>query len=69
MQGADVPGRAGRWRALLGLVWRAGRWRAAALAALVLAVGLLPTAAILLVGALARAIPAAAGPGGDAGPA
>ncbi|MBV9109996.1 MAG: ATP-binding cassette domain-containing protein [Gemmatimonadetes bacterium] len=39
------------------------------MAALVLAAGLLPTAAILLVGALVRAIPDAVQPGGDAGPA
>ncbi|HYR11952.1 MAG TPA: hypothetical protein VEQ60_29480, partial [Longimicrobium sp.] len=69
MPGAATGSRAGRWRALLALLWEAGRARTAALAALVLAVGLLPTGAILLVGALVRAIPAAAGPGGDAGPA
>jgi ATP-binding cassette subfamily B protein len=51
-------GRPARWRALLDLLWRAGRWRVAALGALVLGVGLLPTGVILLTGALARAVPA-----------
>ena len=46
-----------RWRALLHLLWRAGRWRVAAFGALVLGVGLLPTAVILLTGVLARAVP------------
>jgi ATP-binding cassette subfamily B protein len=48
-----------QWRALLGLLLRTGRWRMAGLAGLVLAMGLLPTAAILLTGALVHAIPGA----------
>jgi ATP-binding cassette subfamily B protein len=56
------------WRALLALLWRAGRWRVAVLAALVLAVGLLPTGVMLLTGALVHAIPGAVGHGlGSAG--
>jgi ATP-binding cassette, subfamily B, bacterial len=51
---------AGRWRALLGLLWSASRGRVAVFGALVVALGLLPTAVILLTGALVAAIPAAA---------
>ncbi|HVH11783.1 MAG TPA: ABC transporter ATP-binding protein/permease, partial [Longimicrobium sp.] len=69
MPGLTTSDRAGRWRALLGLLWQAGGARTGALGALVLVVGLLPTGAILLVGALVRAIPAAVQPGGDPGPA
>ncbi|HET7460099.1 MAG TPA: hypothetical protein VFJ82_02580, partial [Longimicrobium sp.] len=62
---------AARWRALLAQLWRASRLRLALFGALVLAAGLLPTAAIVLTGALAAAIPAAArqglgSPGGHA---
>ena len=54
------PGTAlSRWRALLGLLWRAGRGRAALFGVLVLAAGVLPTAVILLTGALVEAIPGA----------
>jgi ATP-binding cassette subfamily B protein len=52
-----------RWRALAGLMWSASRWRVAAFAAAVLAVGLVPTAVILLTGALVGAIPGAVGSG------
>jgi ATP-binding cassette subfamily B protein len=52
-------GRAARWRALLGLLWSGGRGRVAGFAALIAVVGLLPTALILVTGALVRAIPAA----------
>jgi ATP-binding cassette subfamily B protein len=69
MRRPATPSRAGRWRALLGLLWEAGRSRTAALVPLVLAVGMLPTGVILLVGALVRAIPDAVRAGGDAGPA
>jgi ATP-binding cassette, subfamily B, bacterial len=55
---ARLPGLA-RWRALLGLLWRAAGWRMAPFFALVLASGALPNAAILLTGALVAAVPAA----------
>ncbi|HYH78667.1 MAG TPA: ATP-binding cassette domain-containing protein [Longimicrobium sp.] len=55
-----------RWRAFLGLLWSAARWRAARFGAVVLLVGLLPTAVILVTGALVRAIPAAVAHGLDA---
>jgi ATP-binding cassette subfamily B protein len=48
-----------RWRALLGLLWSASRWKLAGFGALVVLAGVLPTAAIVLTGALVRAIPAA----------
>jgi len=48
-----------RWRALLDLLWRAGRWRVPLFAGLLLAAGLLPTAVILLTGALVDALPGA----------
>ncbi|HEX8904078.1 MAG TPA: hypothetical protein VF771_04510, partial [Longimicrobiaceae bacterium] len=48
-----------RWRAFLGLLRSAGGPRAAVFAALVVLAGLLPTAVILLTGALVRAIPSA----------
>src|SRR5215213_3069770 len=51
---------ASRWRFLLQLLWRAAGGRALLFCALVLLVGLLPTAVILLTGALVSAIPAAA---------
>jgi ATP-binding cassette subfamily B protein len=57
-----------RWRAFLALLWRAERWRVALFGALVLAVGLLPTAVILVTGRLVAAIPAAVA-GGLRGPA
>jgi ATP-binding cassette subfamily B protein len=50
---------AGRWRALLGLLWRAARWKAVLFGGVTVAVGLLPTFMILLTGALIQAIPAA----------
>jgi ATP-binding cassette subfamily B protein len=53
------PTQPARWRALLGLLWRAGRGRAAWFAFLVLLTGLIPTAIILVTGALVAAIPAA----------
>jgi amino acid adenylation domain-containing protein len=57
-----------RWRALLGLLWRAAPGRTAALGALVLLVGALPTGVVLATGALVRAIPGIAGEGlGGAG--
>ena len=59
-------GGAARWRAFLGLLREEGDGRVAAFAALVLAVGLLPTAALILTGRLAASIPAAAA-GGAAG--
>ena len=46
-----------RWRALLELLWSAARWRVVAFAALVLVVGLLPTAVLLATGALLHAVP------------
>ena len=46
-----------RWRALLGLLWAAGRWRLVALVVLTVGTGLLPTALMLLTGALIHAIP------------
>jgi ATP-binding cassette subfamily B protein len=49
----------GRWRALLGLLWRAERGRMLVFGVLVAIVGILPTAAILVTGALVRAIPGA----------
>jgi ATP-binding cassette, subfamily B, bacterial len=54
-----------RWRALLGLFWSAGRGRTLFFGAMVLAVGLLPTAAMVLTGALVAALPAAARGGLD----
>jgi len=48
-----------RWRALLGLMWAAGRWRLVAFAVLVVGTGLLPTALMLVTGALIHAIPGA----------
>jgi ATP-binding cassette subfamily B protein len=48
-----------RWRALLGLLREAGRRRLVLLAGLVLAVGVLPTVAILATGSLIRSIPGA----------
>ncbi|HEV2150056.1 MAG TPA: ABC transporter ATP-binding protein [Longimicrobiaceae bacterium] len=51
--------RLARWRALLGLLWRAARWRAAGFGVLLLVMGLLPTAVILATGALVRSIPGA----------
>jgi ATP-binding cassette subfamily B protein len=56
-----------RWRALLGLLRDAGRARLALFGALMLTVGLLPTAAILLVGRLAAALPAVVAGAGRAG--
>jgi ATP-binding cassette subfamily B protein len=55
--------RAGRWRALLGLLAAAGRGTLAAFALLVLAAGLLPTAMILATGAFVQALPSVAGQG------
>ncbi|MDB4951819.1 MAG: putative transporter ATP-binding protein [Gemmatimonadetes bacterium] len=52
-----------RWRALFGLLRQAGRARLGAFAALILLVGLLPTAVILVTGRLAAAIPAAVASG------
>jgi ATP-binding cassette subfamily B protein len=49
-----------RWRALLALLGEGGRGRLAAFGALVLAAGVLPTAAILATGRLIAAIPSAA---------
>lgn len=59
----------GRWRALLGLLWRAERRRMLVFGALVALVGGLPTAVILVTGALVRAIPGAVrhGPWSPAG--
>ena len=54
-----VRGRLSRWRALAELLWRAAGWRVVAFGVLVLAAGLLPTAIILLTGALVDALPAA----------
>jgi ATP-binding cassette subfamily B protein len=59
-----------RWRALLRLMWSSGRGRTAGFAAGVLVVGALPTAVILLTGALVAAIPGAVraglgAPGGE----
>jgi ATP-binding cassette, subfamily B, bacterial len=51
--------RRSRWRAFLGLLWRAARWRAALFGVLLLVVGVLPTAVILLTGQLVAAIPGA----------
>jgi len=48
-----------RWRALLGLLWSAGRWRAVRFGVGTLLVGALPTAVIVLTGALVDAIPGA----------
>jgi ATP-binding cassette subfamily B protein len=56
-----------RWRALAGLLWTAARWRVAGFGALVLLVGLLPTAVILATGALVGAIPGAVEHGLGAG--
>ena len=63
----ELTPRLARWRGFAALLLQAGRGRVAAFAALVLAVGLLPIAAILLTGRLVAAIPAAmaAGPGGE----
>jgi ATP-binding cassette, subfamily B, bacterial len=47
------------WRAFLGLLWRADHWRTTLFGALVLVAGLLPTAAIVLTGALVHALPGA----------
>jgi len=55
---ARFPGLA-RWRALLGLLRRAAGWRLAPWGVLLLAAALLPTASILLTGALVAAVPAA----------
>ncbi|HYH79531.1 MAG TPA: hypothetical protein VEX86_07030, partial [Longimicrobium sp.] len=57
-----------RWRALLGLLWSAGRGRGLLFGALVLAVGVLPTVAMVLTGTLVAALPAAAA-GGAGSPA
>ena len=54
-----INDRLARWRALLGLLWSAGRWQVAGFGVLLLVTGLLPTAVILLTGALVRSIPAA----------
>jgi ATP-binding cassette subfamily B protein len=59
-----------RWRALAGLLWRTGPRRVVLFGVLVLAAGLLPTAIILLTGALLRSIPGAVehglgAPGGE----
>jgi ATP-binding cassette subfamily B protein len=53
----------GRWRALLGLLWSAGRGRALCFGALVVAVGVIPTVAMVLTGTLVAALPAAAAGG------
>jgi ATP-binding cassette subfamily B protein len=66
--GPGAIGGLDRWRSLLRLLWAAGRGRTVLLGVLVLATGLLPTAVIVLTGALVRAVPAAAA-GGDARPA
>jgi ATP-binding cassette subfamily B protein len=55
-----------RWRAVLEFLWAAGRWWVVVFAALVLAVGLLPTAVILLTGELVAAIPVAGEQGAGA---
>jgi ATP-binding cassette, subfamily B, bacterial len=47
------------WLALFGLLWRAGRWLAVVVAGLALLLGLLPTAIIVLTGALVAAVPGA----------
>jgi len=63
MSSAAPPGgmrvRLGRWRALLGLLWSSGRGRVALLGVVIVLAGLLPTAVILLTGALVAAIPGA----------
>jgi ATP-binding cassette subfamily B protein len=51
--------RVSRWRALLELLWTGRRGRVAVFAALVVVVGVLPTAIILMTGRLVAAIPAA----------
>jgi len=56
---AHASARLGRWRALARLLWRTGRGRVVLFGVLVLAAGLLPTAIILLTGALLRSIPGA----------
>jgi len=48
-----------RWRALLDLLWSAARWRVVLFGLLVLVLGLVPTAVILVTGALVGAIPGA----------
>ncbi|HET7229717.1 MAG TPA: ABC transporter ATP-binding protein [Longimicrobium sp.] len=48
-----------RWRALLQLMWRAAGGRLVLFGVLILVAGLMPTAVILMTGALVRAIPAA----------
>lgn len=58
------PGLA-RWRALLRLCWSAAGWRVPLLGLLVLVVGLVPTAVIVMTGALVDAVPAAVGHGLD----
>ena len=54
-----------RWRAFLDLLWRAARWRVALFGVLVLVTGLLPTAIMLLTGAVIEAVPDVVGRGLD----
>ncbi|HYR10875.1 MAG TPA: ABC transporter ATP-binding protein [Longimicrobium sp.] len=58
---------AGRWRALLGLLWSAAGWRVPLFGVLVLLGGLLPTAVLLATGALLDAVPGVARDGMAAG--
>jgi ATP-binding cassette, subfamily B, bacterial len=54
-----------QWRALLGLLWRAGRWRVIVVGVLAVVQGLVPTALILATGVLVGAVPGAIRDGFD----